>query len=134
MAEFRDWFGAAVTSTLMLTLVACTSIDVQSNRFLGAPTYSPTSPEAVEILQREPTRPYERLAQIVIEPYGDPPVSEMEQKVKTAAAQLGADAVIIEYDGSRLTGWNYLGPRWSSQAYAQYGRVIVTVAIHYTGG
>lgn len=119
---------------MLAILAGCTSVAVESNRFLGAPSYPPTDPDAVQILQRPPERPYERLAQIVVEPSGNPTLAQMEQKVRAAAAQLGADAVFVEYDGSRLTGWSSVGPRWSPQAYAQYGRVIVTVAIRYTGG
>ena len=75
-----------------------------------------------------------RLGRVVVEPYGTPPLTELEEKVRVAAAQLGADAAIVEYDGTRLTGWTYFGRRPVSTAYANYGRVVVLTAIHFTDG
>lgn len=114
------------------TASGCTSISVESNPFLGSPSLPPTDPGSVQILQTEPKRPYVRLGEIVVTPSGNPTLAQLELKVRTAAAKLGADAVIVEYDGSRLSGWTYTGPRWAPQAYVYYGRVIVTLAIHYT--
>jgi len=118
----------------MVMLWGCTSINVESNRFLGSPSFQPTDPATVQILQAEPKRPYVRLGEVLVQPQGKPTYSAIEQRVRVAAAQLGADAVIVEYDGARVAGWNYWGPRWAPSAYVSYERVIVLLAIHYTDG
>jgi len=129
-----DRLTRAALGVALLATAGCTSISVESHAYLGSPSLPPTDPSSVQILQTEPKRPYVRLGEIVVSPYGKPTLADLEQKVRAAAAKLGADAVIVEYDGSRMTGWSYVGPGWAPQAYVYYGRVIVTLAIHYTDG
>jgi len=128
-------FSPSKMLAVVLPMVwGCTSINVESNRFLGSPSLPPTDPAAVQILQVAPPRPYVKLGEIVVEPYGKPALADLERKVRSAAAQLGADAVIVEFDGARLTGWSYWGSRWAPSAYANYARVVVLMAVHYTDG
>lgn len=110
---------------------ACSYVSVQSRQYLAVPTYPPTNPTAVEILHSEPARPHDRLGEISLEPEGNPPVAEMEAKLKQAAAKMGADAAVIVADTMRLMGGYLSGPRWSQQLFPQYGRVIVAVAVRY---
>jgi len=57
----------------------------------------------------------------------------MEAKLRQAAASMGADAAVIVADQMMFMGSYETGPWWGREGYAQYGRVIVAVAIKYTG-
>ncbi len=112
-------------------LAGCSFVSVHSKQYLAVPAYPPTDPAGVQILRSEPARPHERLGEVSLEPEGNPPVSEMEAKLKQAAANMGANAVVIVADTTRLMGGYVTGPWWDRQIYPQYGRVIVAVAIRY---
>ncbi|HQG30610.1 MAG TPA: hypothetical protein PLA83_01670 [Deltaproteobacteria bacterium] len=125
----RHAIVAAVISVMLLA--GCSTVSVQKRAYLGVPAYQPTDPAKVEILRTEPTRPFDRLGEIDLEPAGNPPVQKLEQKLKDAAAQMGADAAVIVADKTRLMGGYVTGPWWGGQIVPEYGRVIVAVAIRY---
>ncbi|HBH86840.1 MAG TPA: hypothetical protein DDY17_04460 [Syntrophaceae bacterium] len=70
----------------------------------GTPHYPPTDPASVMVLRSEPLRPFETLGQVVLDPGHTLPVQEMEQKLRKAAASLGANAVFIISDMTTLKG------------------------------
>ena len=113
-------------------LAGCSMVTVESQRYLGVPTYAPTNPAQVEILRTEPTRPHVRLGEISLEPQDHPPVAEIEDKLRTAAAKMGANAAVIVADKTQIIGAWVTGPWWARQADPIYGRVIIAVAIRYT--
>ena len=113
-------------------LAGCSLVTVESQRYLGVPTYAPTNPAQVEILRTEPTRPNVRLGEISLEPQDHPQVSEIEEKLRTAAAKMGANAAVIVADKTQIIGAWVTGPWWARQADPIYGRVIIAVAIRYT--
>ena len=121
-----------LTFALLPLLAACSSVSIDTRQFLGLPTYPPTDPATVQILREPPARPHERLGEIYAEPSGKPPVSEIEDKLRQAAAKIGANAVVIVADRTQRMGTIITGPWWGGRISPVYGRVIVGVAIRYT--
>lgn len=117
-----------------LFLPGCSYVSVQSHRYLGMPEFPSTDPAGIEILHAPPPSPHERIGEITLIPQGNPAIQEIEKKLKTAAADMGADAVVIVTDSTRQTGEYMTGPWWDGQIYPEWGRVIVGVAIRYKGG
>ena len=122
----------ALTILVALSLLfGCTYVSVESRKYLAVPSYPPTDPAAVQILHAPPTQPHERLGEISLQPQGNPPVQEMEAKLRQAAAKMGADAAVIVADRMRYMGAYETGPWWGREISPEYGRVIVAVAIRY---
>jgi hypothetical protein len=95
----------AICGSVML-LAGCASV-VAPVRIVpaeGVPHYPPTDPSSVTVLRSEPPRPFETLGQVVLDPGHTLPVPEMEQKLRQAAASLGANAVFISSDMTTLKG------------------------------
>lgn len=111
----------------------CNTVSVQSRQYLGVPAYPQTDPLAVEILRRPPLTPNVRLGEITIEPQGHPTTQAMEEKLQRAAAKMGANAVVIVVDRTVVTGATVMGPWWGRTVSRDMGRVIIGVAIRYTG-
>jgi hypothetical protein len=127
-------------SVIVLLLIAaaitlsagCSFVSVETKQYLGVPLYSPTDPASVEILRAEPQRPHEQLGEITLEPTGEPPVAEIEQKLRIAAAKLGANAAVLVADRTMRMGAMATGPRYGRQVSPELQRVIIAVAIRYT--
>ena len=132
MDRIRVIFVAALLA-LVAGTVACSSVDVSSQRYMGAPVFAPTRPETVEILRKAPHRPHEKLGEVIISPSGNPPVPEMEAALRDEAAKMGADAAVLVYDKTKRVGTIVEGPWWDRRAFPVYGRKIVAVAIKYKG-
>jgi hypothetical protein len=124
---------AAAAATL-LAVTGCNTISVQSNQYIGLPTYPPTDPATIQVMRTEPTRPNVKLGEITVEPSSmSTPVAEIEAKLQAAAAKMGADAVVIVVDRTQQMGAVVTGGWYNRQISPVIGRVIVGVAIHYTG-
>lgn len=117
---------------LVPLLAACSSVSIDTKQYLGLPTYPPTDPATVAILRQPPVRSHERLGEVVAEPSDSPPVTEIENKIRKAAAKMGANAVVIVADRTERMGAIASGPWWGRRIDQVYGRVIVGVAIRYT--
>jgi uncharacterized protein YbjQ (UPF0145 family) len=75
-----------------------------------------------------------QLGQVTAEPSSDSvPNQKIEQALQTAAAKMGANAVVIIADRTQTMGAVVTGPLWARQVNTIAGRVIVGVAIRYTG-
>ena len=115
----------------MLALCGCAGVSVQTHAYLGTPRYGPTPVPTVQILPAEPNRPKEALGEIILSMTGNPSRDVLETKLRDAAAKLGADAVFISSDKTRIYpvlyyDWCY--PPWIDQ---QSTRNIIAVAIKY---
>jgi hypothetical protein len=108
------------TASLLLFLLmavmalgaGCVTVQViaTSDRLIGAPVYPPTDPATVQIVRETPTRPYEKLGEIFIEPSsGFPPREKIEEELRREGARFGADAVLILFDRTQPTGKTYTG-------------------------
>ena len=130
--------GKAIGSVLLLVLVVlsfiagCSYVSVTTKQYLGMPLYPPTDPASVEILRTEPLHPHERLGEIGLEPTGNPPVTEIEQKLREAAAKMGANAAVLVADRTMRMGATVTGPWYGRQISPDFQRVILAVAIRYT--
>ena len=122
-------------AVVALFLVAgCKTVSVSSTQYLGGPTYAPSDPAQIEILRTPPKRPNVRLGEVTAEPSGDNvPVQQIEAKLRQAAAKMGADAVVIVSDRTQVTGAILTGTWYGRSIERTTARVIVGVAIKYTG-
>ena len=114
-------------------LTACASVDATTTEYVGAPHFPPGDPAKVEILRREPTRPHDRLGEVMIDASTDPapPITEIEGKLRTEAAKMGADAVVVVYDRIQPVGAWVSGPWWARSVEPVTGRRLIAVAIKY---
>ena len=123
------WAGLLAVS---LALCGCASISVNTKDYLGLPKYAPSDPARVQILAAEPKQAHEKLGEIMLTVGGNPAREKLEQKLKRAAAKLGADAVFVGYDKTHVFPVVYAdwwgGPYGGSESVY---RDIVAVAIKY---
>jgi hypothetical protein len=114
-------------------LGACATLDVTTSPYVGAPRLAPRDAATVEIVRVEPTRPHDRLGEIMVDASTDPapPVAEVEDKLRTEAGKLGADAVVVVYDRLEPVGAYVYGPWWNRSLNTITGRKVVGVAIKY---
>jgi len=118
---------------LGLLLAGCSFVTTRIQPYIGGPTFPPSDPAKIEILRAEPTRPHERLGEVFAEPSGDPTVAQYEQALREGAAKMGADAVVVVYDRMQVVGTMVTGPWWAPAASPIVGRVVVGLAVRYTG-
>ena len=128
---------AILTALLSIAVIlslgtGCSTVSVSTNQYLGIPAYPPTNPASVEILRTEPLRPHERLGEITLEPQGDPPVTKIEEKMREAAAKMGANAAVLVVDRTMRMGAVVTGGWYGRQISPNFQRVIIAVAIKYT--
>jgi hypothetical protein len=118
-------FGLAIVT-------GCQTVAVNSTQEIGGPTFPPTDPATVQILRTEPTRPHVRLGEVRAEP-SDENVSaaKIEEALRKAAAKMGANAAVVVYDHTQVTGAYVTGPWYGRSIETIQGRVVVAVAIRY---
>lgn len=125
-----------LTLALIAGSTGCSYYDSHTITYLGAPRPTPTSAVQIKILQTPPSRPHERLGEIVVDASLNPPpdINKVEARFRREAAKLGADAVVVVSDRAETTGWWMSGPYWSPSVSSMQSRVIVGVAIKYQPG
>ena len=117
-----------------LMWAGCNTVSINSNQYIGVQTYPPSNPALVKILRKEPTRPHVQLGEVRAEPSSDSvSAQKIELALQNAAAKMGADAVVIVYDRTQVTGAMVTGPWYGRSFQTIVGRVIIGVAIKYTG-
>ncbi|MFK8330189.1 hypothetical protein M2D63_009270 [Pseudomonas sp. BJa5] len=126
-------YKLVLSAALLLALAGCTSIDARTTEYVGVPHAAPTNAANVEVLRREPLRPHTRLGEIVVDASIDPapPISDVEQKLRTEAATIGGDAVVVVYDGIAPVSAYVSGPLWSRDVHAIDGRKLKGIVIKY---
>ena len=114
-------------------VVSCSSINSENMPYAGATHFAPGEPQRVEILRSEPERPHERVGEVYLGASADDPpaVNKVEERLRTEAAKMGADAVVIVYDGLLPTGAYASGTWWGRGGEVTTGRKLVGVAIKY---
>ena len=113
----------------MLVLCGCAGVSVQTQAYLATPRYAPTLPATVQILPGEPNQPKDRLGEIILSMSGNPSRDTLEKKLRKAAAKLGANAVFIASDKTRIYPVVYYDWWYPPWVYDQATRNIVAVAI-----
>jgi hypothetical protein len=118
-------------AVLGFMLSACATIEADRIQYAGAPRFPARDPAVVEILRNEPTRPNDRLGEVVVDASvgPSPPIAEVESRLRAEAAQLGADAVVVVYDG--IDPVATVSPWWGGPPRPVTGRRLVGVAIKY---
>jgi hypothetical protein len=122
------WCGLAA---LALAVTGCHTVSTSLVPYVGVPKYPPSDPTKIEILQKEPTRPHEKLGEVVASPDDGVPAQKIEEKLRSQAAKLGADAVVLTHDKMQVVGTRVWGPYWAPESTAVSARVIVVIAIKY---
>lgn len=123
---------AALLGSLLAVLgAACSGVDTSSFRLIGAPDLPPTAPDQVEILTRPPLRPFVRLGRIRAEPQGEAGNAAIEAALRQEAAKMGADAVIVGFQGERRIGAEISGFAGDAEIQPEMGRVVIGTAIHF---
>jgi hypothetical protein len=116
------WF--TVLAGMLLIAGCATAPPVRILPLVGASAYAPTDPVTIMVLRTEPQRPFETLGQVVLEPEGNAlSVPELEQKLREAAASMGANAVVITADMTMQAG----GTRMEQSG----GQVVSAIAIRF---
>lgn len=103
----------ALTLCLALAFLSgCASVDVTKT---AKGFHKPTNPNDIEIFKTVPPRAYEELGDITVSGFPAGEVAKMHNAIRSKAAPLGANAVILTSEG--------LTPQWP------YKRFAVGVAI-----
>ncbi len=126
--------ASVVAVGALLAVAGCNTVSTRQVQYVGAPHYGPSNPATIEILRTPPTRAHVRLGEVTAEPSGDSvPVTQIEEALRNSAAKLGADALVIVADRTQVTGAVVSGPWWARSVDQVTGRVIMGVAIKYSG-
>jgi hypothetical protein len=121
-------------AVLLLATTGCNTVSVSSYQYVGGPVYAPTDPAQIQVLRTAPERPQVRLGEVTAVPASDSVgVLKIEQSLQQAAAKMGADAVVIVSDSTQVTGAMVTGPWYGRTIERTTSRVVVGVAIRYTG-
>ncbi|OGD30334.1 MAG: hypothetical protein A2Y56_08930 [Candidatus Aminicenantes bacterium RBG_13_63_10] len=123
----KHWLPIILISAIALGAMACFPYAGQQY-YARAPRFEPTHPSQVRLLRSEPRRPHIQLGEVWIRP--DPGMSPnyVENTLKSRAAALGANALVIVED--RYFKQNVVRSYWHGRRYYR-DRVIVGVAIRY---
>jgi hypothetical protein len=124
-------FSIFSATAMTVLAIGCNTVSVSTRQDIAAPTYPPTDPASVQILQTPPIGAHVRLGEITLEPSGNPTKEMIRSKFQTAAAALGANAVVVVADRTQIMGVYVTGPWWGRQVQTVTGRVIIGVAIRY---
>ncbi len=129
----RFQLAAGVLFAAALAASGCGGLSTSSRLYADAPPFAPTDPSSVEVLRSEPSVPYVRLGEVTVSLDGSPSQQAISQALVKRAAQMGATAVVLVYDGSAGMGVMYSGPLWSPADPSQGNQqVVIAVAIRYT--
>ena len=121
-----------IAVAFLFAVAGCNTVSTSDMQYLGVTKYPPSDPAAIQILHAEPTRPHVRLGEVRAEPSSTSvDVTKIETALRASAAKLGADAIVIVFDHTQITGAMVTGPWWGRSMSAITGRVIVGVAIKY---
>jgi uncharacterized lipoprotein YajG len=134
MKPTLKFLAMVATAALTLLTAGCNTVSTSTTQSLAAPSYPPTDPASVEILTTPPTRQHVRLGEVRAEPAStSTPAADIRAALQKAAAKLGANAVVIVYDQTQTVAAVVTGPWWGRSVEGIQGRVVIGVAIRYTG-
>ena len=87
--------SAALSVAACLALSGCAHRASRRPAAAQTPTYPPTSPEYVQILNRRPPVAYDELGKVTVQTDSAQPRARSMEEVRQAAAQAGANAAIL---------------------------------------
>ena len=125
--------GSLLLGALTCWLVAYVSLDATTTHYVGAPHDPPSNPASVQILRPQPTKPHDRLGEIIVDVSTHPATlgNGVEQKLRQEAAKMGADAVVVVYDRLQPPGAYVMSGYWDQSIETVTERNVVGVAIKY---
>ena len=130
MRNEAGWLSLFCVAVITMFAAGCSSIDMNTTATIGAPTFPPTDPALVQVLQAEPTEPYTEVGQVTLEADSNTPTAQVEAKLQQGAAKLGANAVFVTQDKVQAVGAMAMGgPRMGGAIEPEIGRVIRAKAI-----
>ena len=129
--ESRNVPLAAALLACALLVTGCHTVSTSLVPYVGLPKYPPSDPAKIEILQKDPTRTFEKLGEVTASPDEGTSAATIEAALRKEAARLGADAVVLVYDKMQVIGSRVWGPAWAPEISNVNQRVIVVVAIKY---
>jgi hypothetical protein len=119
---------------ILFAVTGCNTVSISSNQYIGVQPYPPSNPAQIQILRKEPARPHVQWGEVRAEPASENvAVQKIEESLRNAAARMGADAIVIVYDRTEVTGAMITGPWYGRSVQQIVGRVVVGVVIKYTG-
>jgi hypothetical protein len=130
----RKFLGLLLLAAVACAVVSCESVETNTKANAGATHYSATDPANVAVLRSEPTQPYDRIGEIALDASTSPsaPLSEIQEKFRTGAARMGADAVILVSDRVEPPGvYLYDDEWWDYPVQVGEEHKIVGIAIKY---
>ena len=105
-----------VLLVLVASLAACSSVDVTKT---GKGFYDATDPNEIEILKTEPKRAFEELGTVTAAGFSSSATAKMHNAIRSEAAKLGANAVIIQEEGLTPGGFGSYD-RWCTGVALRY--------------
>src|SRR5262245_26946395 len=104
-------FSLGLAASALLIVTGCQTVRITDTHEIGGPIFPPTDPANVEILRTQPTRPHVRLGEVRAEPSSeDVSVEKIEEALRKGAAKMGANAAVVVYDQTQVTGAYVTGP------------------------
>jgi len=132
MRAKTQYLAAFGTAALLWLTTGCQTVSTSYTQDIGGPRFAPSNPANVQILRTQPTRPHVRLGEVRAQPSSSSvDVSKIEEALRKEAAKLGADAAVVVYDATQVTGAVVMGPWWGRSVQPIQGRVVIAVAIRY---
>lgn len=131
MAPITHGLVVLMVFAAVTPLGGCAKVTTKTVPFTEVQKYPPTDPVFIAILQSPPTRPHVRLGEIYLEPVRNPSVAELEETLREAAAELGADGVVIVADRANLMGGGAAGTWVGRETGQVQGGAVVAIAIRY---
>jgi len=103
---------SSLLACFSLVFISCSSIHVDVTK-TGKGFVSQTNPNDVEILMTRPDRPYEELGTVTVTNVDPNDTAKMHNAIRSKAAALGADAVILTNEGINPGGMFSSPYRWA---------------------
>ncbi len=108
----------SVLVVAMCVLTACSSVDVTKT---AKGSYDSTDANEIEILKTKPeSREYFELGTVTATGFATSDVAKMHNAIRSKAAALGAEAVILTDEGVVRGGWGM--ERWAMGAAIRWGK------------
>ena len=123
----RKRLHIVLVAALLMLIAAipfgCAENAVRFIPLVGVPEYPPTDPAEVVVFREEPHVPFEVLGQIVVDPEKFMSITVMDQKLREAAAAMGATAVVILSAANMRAG--------ESRSELAGGQVVTALAVRF---
>jgi hypothetical protein len=121
-----------VALALLCFATGCQSVSTVSTRTDARPIYAPVSGASVQVLRTAPANRNLRLGEIQVVPADGLVASEVVvTALRTSAAELGADAVVVVLDPTQLVGAYVTGPWYGHSIAHLKSPIALGVAIKY---